>query len=424
MIQFAEQIAVFLFILTYAFAIAYYNKKFIFVWISAILLLILGIMSPIEAFKSINWNVLGIYFGMLFISELFVFSKIPDAIAVYFINKARKVSTVLILIALLSGFISIAIENVAVVLIVAPIALSITRRLKVSPVPVLTAIAVSSNLQGVATLIGDPPSMLMAGFAKMTFNDFFSFNHKPSLFFAVQIGALASIVVLYFVFRSYNHPHKKFREIKPAAILPGILILLLIFALAVSSSFDPEFRYLAGSVTAIFAVAALFWYAHSNSKDFLPMVKRVDWETGFFLIGIFILVQSLVKVGFVEDVAKVLSSFTHQSIILTFFIIILVSLVFSAFIDNVPFIATMLPVVKSIAFIINVNPTLFYFGLLIAASVGGNITPLGASANIVAMGIAKKEGYKTKFWDFVKIGLPFTLVSTAASCIFIYYFFA
>ena len=424
MIQFAEHIAVLLFILAYVFAMAYYNKKSFFVWASVVLLLLLGIMSPIEAFKAINWNVLGIYFGMLFISELFIFSKIPDAISIYFINKARKVSTVLILIALFSGFISIAIENVAVVFIVAPIALSVTRRLKISPVPLLTAVAVSSNLQGVATLIGDPPSMLMAGFAKFTFNDFFFFNGKPSLFFAVQIGALASIIALYFVFRSYSNSHKKFREIKPTAIFPGILILLLIFALAVSSSFDPEFRYLAGLLTVIFAIVALFWYAHSNTRDFLPMIRRVDWGTGFFLMGIFILVQSLIKVGFVEDIAKALSGFTHHSILLTFFIIILVSLAFSAFIDNVPFIAAMLPVVKSIALIINANPTLFYFGILLAASVGGNITPLGASANIVAMGIAKKEGYKPKFLDFVKIGLPFTLISTAASCIFIYFFFA
>lgn len=423
MADFLELATVAIFALTYFFVIRHYSKKSWIVWSSALALFLLGAVKPLESAKAINWNVLGIYFGMLFVSEIFIFSRVPDAIATYLINRVKHVSTVLILIAVLAGLISIAVENVAVVLITAPIALSVTRKLGISPVPVLIGIAVSSNLQGVATLIGDPPSMLLAAFAKLSFNDFFFYNGRPSLFFAVQIGALASIAVLYFLFRHFKSGHPKFREIKVRSFFPGALILALIAALALSSIFDPDFSFLAGMVTIIFGLVAIMWYYFANRNDFMPMLRRADYETGFFLAGIFILVESLIKVGFVDDVAVFVSSLTGQDMLLAFVVIIVMSLIFSAFIDNVPFVAAMLPVVYKVSQILNVNPALFYFGLLIGASVGGNITPIGASTNIVAIGIAKKHGYRTRFMDFVRIGLPFTLVSVAASTAFVYFVF-
>jgi len=424
MADFSKLITIIIFAFTYFFVIRYYEKKDRVVWLSIFAILLFGIVTPFEAFKAINWNVLGIYFGMLFISEIFIYSKVPDFLAVLLINRAKYISTVFILIAVFAGFLSIFVENVAVVLIVAPIALAITSKFRVSPVLVLIAIAISSNLQGVATLIGDPPSMLMAGFAKLNFNDFFFFDSKPSLFFAVQIGAIVSVIVLYFVFKKFKHKHKTIAYVKPASYFPGILLALLIAALAMSSFFDPEFKYLAGLLTLIFGFVALAWYSDVNSKDVKPLLKRVDWETGVFLAGIFILVHSIIVVGFVDDVANWISGFTGNSVAFTYITIIIVSLIFSAVVDNVPFIATMLPVVYKIAEIMNVNPILFYFGLVIGASVGGNITPVGASANIVAMGIAEKNGYKTNFWQFVKVGLPFTLVSVFASTLFVYIIFS
>ncbi len=423
MAEFLKVITIVIFAFTYFFVIRYYNRKERIVWLSIFLVLLLGVISPFEALGAINWNVLGIYFGMLFISEIFIFSKVPDFLAVLLINRAKYISTVLLLLAIFAGVLSIAIENVAVVLITAPVVLAITKRFKISPVPILIAVAVSSNLQGVATLIGDPPSMLLAAFAKFTFNDFFVFDGKPSLFFAVQVGAVASVFVLYYFFRNYHHTHKKIGEVRPRSFFPGMMVVLLIAALAASSYFDPEFKYLAGFITMCFGLLSIAWYFGANKNDAWRMVKRVDWETGIFLAGIFILVHSLIVVGFVDDVARFVSGLTGYSSIFTYIVIISISVVFSAFIDNVPFVATMLPVVHRISEIINVNPVLFYFGLLIGASVGGNITPVGASANIVAMGIAKKNGYKAKFWDFVKVGLPFTLVSVLASTLFIYIYY-
>jgi Na+/H+ antiporter NhaD/arsenite permease-like protein len=423
MATFLKVATIVIFAVTYFFIIRYYSKKARVVWISVLLLIILNAITPMEAFMAINWNVLGIYVGMLFISEVFIFSKVPDFLAVYLVNKASSVSTVMILIAAFAGILSIPLENVAVVLIVAPIALAIAKRLKVSVVPLMIAIAVASNLQGVSTLIGDPPSMIMAGFAKFTFNDFFIFNGRPSLFFAVQVGAIAGLVVLYFFFRKYKHPHEKMPHVKPNSFFPGFLVILMVLALAVSSLFDPNFKFLAGLVSVVFGAVAVVWYHDRNREDVKPMFKRVDWQTAFFLAGIFILVQSMIKVGLVDDIADVISGVTGSSIVFTYIVIILVSLFFSAFVDNVPYIATMLPVVHEIGKLMGVNPVLFYFGLLIGASVGGNITPVGASANIVAMGIARREGEKPEFWDFVKIGLPYTIAATLASTLFIFFWY-
>ncbi len=420
---FIKLAAILVFLLAYFLIIRYYDKKAKIAGIGVFILLLLAVISPIEALKAINWNVLGIYFGMLFIIEAMVFSRFPDFLAISVVNHSKNVSTVLILVAIFSGIMSVVVENVAVVLIMAPIALAITRRLKISPVPILIAIAVSANLQGVATLIGDPPSMLMAGFAKFTFNDFFFYNGKPSLFFAVQIGAIASLFVLYLFFKKYKHAHKQFSRVKPSSLFPALLLAALIIALSFSSYFDPGFKFMAGAITVIFGIIAVVWYYSKNKPDFNPMLKRVDWETGFFLAGVFILVESLTKVSAIQDAADIISGVIGHNLVLAYITIIAASLLLSAFIDNVPYIAAMLPVVQKLAYAGGFEPALLYFGLLIGASVGGNITPIGASANIVAMGIAKKEGYKTNFWDFVKIGLPFTLVSVAASSAFIYFMY-
>jgi len=194
----------------------------------------------------------------------------------------------------------------------------------------------------------------------------------------------------------------------------------LIAALSFSSYLDPDFKFMAGLITVIFGLVAIAWDYQKNREDVKPMLKRVDWKTGFFLAGIFIMVESLTKTGVIDNIAKLISATIGNNLLFAYVVIVVGSLVFSAFIDNIPFIAAMLPVIQKVSLASGFNPIVLYFGMLIGTSVGGNITPVGASANIVAMGIAKKEGYHTKFWDFVKIGLPFSIVATAASAIFVY----
>ncbi|MDD5006107.1 MAG: SLC13 family permease [Candidatus Omnitrophica bacterium] len=388
---------------------------------SALVLIFTKTITLKEAFISINWNVMAIFVGTLIIADIFMESRVPAYIAQLIVDKAKNTGWAILYICLLTGFISAFVENVATVLIVAPIALSLAKKLKINPMNMMIAIALSSNIQGTATLIGDPPSMLLGGFAKMNFWDFFFYKGRPSIFFAVELGALASFIVLYFVFR--NHKEKVIiSEIdKIKSWVPTIILVVLIFALAASSFFDTGFSYMAGVLCMIFGIISIIWEKFVNKSSIIKGIKSLDWQTTFFLMGIFIVVGSITLTGWIEVISNFLSGLIKGNIFLGYTLVVFISVFLSAFIDNVPFLAAMLPVAISMAAKLQINPSLFLFGLLIGASLGGNVTPIGASANIVACGLLKKEGYEVKFKDFVKIGLPFTLVAVSAAYLFVWF---
>ncbi|OGX56878.1 MAG: hypothetical protein A2460_08690 [Omnitrophica WOR_2 bacterium RIFOXYC2_FULL_43_9] len=284
----------------------------------------------------------------------------------------------------------------------------------------MIAIAISSNLQGVATLIGDPPSMLLGGFAKMTFWDFFFYKGRPSIFFAVELGAIASFFVLYFIFRNLREKTTLIPVEKVRSWVPTILLVSLIVLLALSSFFDTGFSYAAGIICIVFGIIAILWEKLVNKGSIIEGIKSLDWETTLFLVGIFILVGSISSTGWIETTAHFLSGLVGENIFLGYTLLVFIAVFLSAFVDNVPFLAAMLPVAITMSGKLAVNPSLFLFGLLIGASLGGNITPIGASANIVACGLLKKEGYPVKFTHFMKIGLPFTLVAVVAAYLLVW----
>jgi len=418
-------LALAIFVITYILLILFYNKKSIIVWSSVFLILISGVLGLKQSLMSINLNVILLYFGMLFISELFLYSKMPDFLAGVFASKATKVWGAMIIICGITGVLSIFLENVAVVLLMAPIALSVAMKCKINPVPLFIGMALSSNLQGAATLIGDPPSMLLAGFAKMSFNDFFIIGGKPGIFFAVQIAFIASLVVLFFFFRKNKEKMPELTKEKHITMIPSILIILLIGLLVISSSIESDISYMNGLICFVLGLLACVWYIfHRKRKEKMKdFFKKMDWDTGIFLMGIFILVESISANGILNYVSDFVLSIGSGDVFTIFLIITLVSMILSAFVDNVPFLLAMLPVVQTVTSTIGANPYLFYFALLIGASVGGNITPIGASANIVAMGIMKKKGYTVKFMEFVKIGLTFSIVAVFFACTFLWFSF-
>jgi len=420
---------IFLFVLTYFFIIRNYDKKARVVWISVLILISTTILSPGEAWISINWNVILLYFGMLFVSEVFLYSKMPDYLASLFASKTKSTTIAMLVICAFTSFLSILLENVACVLLVAPIALSIAKKLKMRPVPLFVGMAISSNLQGVGTLIGDPPSMLLGGFMNLTFNDFFILNAKPSIFFAVQVGAIVSLFVLYFFFKKFNAKMPKIKRDNYTSIVPTLLVIALVVALIFSSSLggtegEGGGTNIAGILCVVFGMLCYAWYMW-RTKDYKvgKYIKKLDWQTGVFLIGIFVLVQSLSSTGVVGDITNSISALGGDNPFLTFQIVVWVSVLMSAFIDNVPFVVLMLPVTASLTQSLGTNPYLLPFGLLLGASVGGNVTPVGAAANIVSMGIMKNHGFKPTFGEFVKIGLPFTIAATLASTTFIWIIF-
>jgi len=413
-------ISLILFISAYVLFVFLPNKRTHVAVSAAALLIITNTVSLKGAFTAVNWNVMGIFVGTLVIADVFMESRVPAYLAEIIVNKAKNTAWAILLICLMTGFISAFVENVATVLIVAPVALALARKLKLNPVKMMIAIAVSSNLQGAATLIGDPPSMLLGGFAKMNFMDFFFYRGRPSIFFAVEIGAIVSFFVLYFIFRGQREKTnleltEKVRSWAPTYILTGLIVLL-----ALSSFVDTGFSYMAGIICMIGAIVSIAWERLVNKKSIVKGLKKLDWETTFFLMGVFILVGGITMTGWIEKISSGISGMIGTNIFLGYTLIVVISVIFSAFVDNVPFLAAMLPVVISVSDRLSVNPSLFLFGLLIGASLGGNITPIGASANIVACGILKREGHEVGFGSFMKIGVPFTIAAVSAAYVFVW----
>jgi Na+/H+ antiporter NhaD/arsenite permease-like protein len=413
-------LALLIFLIAYILFVIFPARRSFVAFGASILLVLTNTITFRVALEAINWNVMGIFVGTLAVADTFMESRVPAYIAEIIVNRAKNTAWALVAICVLTSFISAFVENVATVLIVAPIALTLSRKLKINPVNIMIAIAISSNLQGAATLIGDPPSMLLGGFAKMNFMDFFIYKGRPSIFFAIEIGAIASFVVLYLIFRRHKERIKLLRTEKVKSWVPTFILLLMIFSLAISSFFDTGFSYMGGLICILSGMVSLFYEKFVNRGFVLKSIKALDWDTSLFLVGVFVIVGALTINGCIGSFSGFLSNLVGANILLGFIMLVFFAVLFSAVVDNVPFLAAMLPVAFSMSNRLAINPSLFLFGLLIGASIGGNITPIGASANIVACGILKKEGHVVRFNQFIKIGLPFTLVAVITASLFVW----
>ena len=392
----------------------------------ALALVLTGNLTLHQAlFEKISWNVIALFFGTLVLAELFMQSRMPAVMAEGLVRRMRTMRGALLAVCALSGFISMFVENVAVVLLVAPVALSLADKLKISPVQLLIAIAVSSNLQGTATLIGDPPSMILAGYMKMTFNDFFIYHGKAGIFFAVQIGCVASLLMLAWLFRKHGERIEAIKQETVRSWVPTGLMLALILALATTSVFDPDFKWLAGTITMTLAVVGLTWYRLGPRWNTVRnLVRTLDWDTTFFLIGVFVIVGALSDSGWLDVAAKWISAHVGSNLLSAFIVITVVAILVSGFVDNVPFLIAMIPVAQKVADSMQAPIPVLMFGLLIGACLGGNITPIGASANVVAMGMLKKRGYLVTVREFMSVGVPFTAAAVVAACGFVWWVWA
>jgi Na+/H+ antiporter NhaD/arsenite permease-like protein len=419
-------ISLLVFVASYILFVVFPNRRSRVACGGALLLVLLGVLPWHEAlFEKVNWNVMGLFIGTLVLAELFMLSRVPAVMAEWLVNRTSTARAAMIVLCALAGFISMFVENVAVVLLVAPVALSLAQKLNRNPVPLLVGIAVSSNLQGTATMIGDPPSMILAGYMKMSFLDFFFYQGKPGIFFAVQIGALASFLVLAWLYRSYSQSIEIVPVEKARSWAPCILLALLVLGLSVATVPDPDFKWFAGAYTMALALAGLLWLRfRARWHPVRALFRDLDWDTTFFLIGVFILVGALSDSGWLNRLADGLSAGVHDRLPLAFVVIVVLSVVVSGFVDNVPFLLAMIPVAQKVADHMGAPVPLLMFALLIGACLGGNLTPIGASANVVTLGILKKQGHVVSFGKFAAIGGPFTLAAVLASSLFVWWIWA
>jgi Na+/H+ antiporter NhaD/arsenite permease-like protein len=439
-------------VVMYLLVICLQNKKVWFTSLAALIVIVAGTFLPGSIFPLIgsaaesgaqssaghlftlihactslvNWNVLLIYVGSMAIAALFIYSKVPARIADFIVDSAPSTGIAIVLILAMTGIISIFVENVATVLVMAPIALALCRKLKINPTYFMVGLAVMSNLEGTATLVGDPPSMIFASFAGYTFNDFFVHGGRASIFFMVQAGMIAGCLYFYAYFARQKGKVEVAKE-RVISYFPAVLLLVMILGLAGISFIHTDFKYFSGLYVAALGLAGVLWYRfaqHKTKNETWTLIKELDWETIAFLIGIFIVIGAVSEAGLLQDFALFLARITGGNVFAGFALILCVSIIISGFVDNVPYIIVMLPVAQSLASQMNVVPELYMFALLIGSCLGGNLTPFGASANIVAMGILKKEGYPMSFGGWLKIGAPFTVITTCAAALLLWFIWA
>ena len=337
--------------------------------------------------------------------------------------KVPNVQWAAVCLALFAGVISAFVDNVATVLMIAPVALEICKKLKTNPVPFIIGIAVSSNLQGAATLVGDTTAIMLGSALDMSFMDFFWYQGKLSIFFAVELGALISACILYIIFRKEKAPipkaasRTKVTDYVPTVLLVGAIVLLI------CASFIPNKPDSTNGLIccALLVIGLIYNYIkNKNFKAVAGPLKAIDLETLGLLVGLFLMIGGISNMGVIDALAGLLAKLGGGNVFLMYTIIVWASVLISAFIDNIPYVATMIPVIAGLAEEMGCDPTPFYFGLLSGATLGGNITPIGASANITGIGILRKEGYEVKNGDFFKIGIPFTLAAIIPAYIYIW----
>ena len=415
-------IAIILFVMMYIGLIAMPKRRAVTALVTALLFLVLGILPWRSLPVAIDWNVLLMILGTLLLVDYFIESKMPNLIADQILKIAPNVMWVTILMSLFSGIISAFIDNVATLLMVAPVGLAVCKKLKINPVPMIISIAVSSNLQGAATLVGDTTSIMLASYAGMDFTDFFWMNGRPGIFFAVELGAILTVPIMMFLFRRdrksvSSDEHTEVNDYVPTIMMVAHVVLLVI------ASFIPEKPEITnGVICMLCGVIGIIWeYLKDRDGDrVIRVLKNLDYDTLLLLTGLFAVIAGITEVGVIDDLAGIISSVGGTNLFLLYTIVVWGSVLVSAFIDNIPYVATMLPVLQSVTLAMGVEPYLLYFGLLCGATLGGNITPVGASCNIAGVGMLRKEGYEVSFKDFARIGIPFTGAAVIAAYAFLW----
>lgn len=417
--------AILLFAATYALMLFFPKRRPFIALGSAVIFVVTGMLPVKLVLSYIDFNVLLMIAGTMGTVALVIASGMPYLLSDLIVERVPNVKWAIVVLSLFAGIVSAFIDNVATVLMIAPIALAMAKRLNISPVSMVISIAVSSNLQGAATLVGDTTSILLGGYAGMDFIDFFWYKGEPGMFFAVELGAVISALILLWLFRKDTQPVEAGKCTVVEDKVPSILLLATVLLLILASLFPNRPALTNGFIcVGIMIIGVVRQGIRSRSfKAMAAPLKEIDFETIGLLLGLFVVIGGITEMGVVDAVADLFTHIGGGNLFLIYTVIVFASVLISAFIDNIPYVATMLPVVQSIATEMGLDPTVLYFGLLSGATLGGNLTPIGASANITGIGLLRKEGYEVKNSDFMRIGVPFTIAAVVPAYVFIWFFY-
>lgn len=388
-----------------------------------------GIM---DALNEIDWNVIMMIAGTMGTVYLFIESKMPQLMSDILISHMPNIKWTIVALSLFAGIVSAFVDNVATVLMIAPVALAFCKKVNISPVSSIICIAVSSNLQGAATLVGDTTSILLAKQAGLDFSDFFFDDGKPGMFWVVEAGAVVSALIILFMFRKENtkiefNSRTKVEDMFPTYLLVGTVLSLIAVSFIPYKDAAAPGQIWKPDVTngiiciAFFAVGIIREFFFKKNKDIVKNAfKEIDYYTIVLLAGLFMVIGGIKNAGVIDVIGSAIAKLGSGSVFIVYTVVVWMSVILSAFIDNIPYTATMLSIMPVIAGDLGIDPTILYYGLLCGATLGGNLTPIGASANIAGIGILRKEGYEVKSTTFMKYGVPFTLAAVTTGYILIW----
>lgn len=420
-----------LFVLTYLLIITERLNRAVIAMTAAALMIIGGVLTQEAAVKGVDFNTIGLLTGMMIIVGITRDSGVFQYLA---IRSAKAVKAdpwgILVMLMFVTAFLSAMLDNVTTVLLVAPVTLLITDTLKINAYPYLFAEIFASNIGGTATLIGDPPNIMIGSATSLSYNDFL-FNLAPIAVFILFV----TIIPIYFIWGRHLKADPKlidkvmqYREIdaiKDWALLKKSLFVLVLVMFGFI--FGHDYGYQPATI-AMFGAALLLilnCLPHDQEKQ-TELVARsladVEWITIFFFIGLFILVYGVETTGLLESLAHQVIELTDGDKTVTAIAILFVSAVASAIIDNIPFVATMIPLIKNMAASFGGAEELvpIWWSLALGACLGGNGSLVGASANLIVAGFAERSGQPIRFLPFMLLAFPIMLASVAISAVYVY----
>ncbi len=414
--------AIIIFLVAYGIIISEKLNRTVVALLGAIAMVVFHILSQEEAFHVIDFNTIGLLVGMMTIVNILKRTGIFQYIAI----KTAKLSKgspwkIMLYFSVVTAVASALLDNVTTILLIAPVTFVITETLGLNPVPFLITEVLTANIGGTATLIGDPPNIMIGGATNLSFMDFL-INLGP----VVVVIFIVVLLLLKFIYGSQlkiSEENKakiaEFDETKtitdPVLLKKsGIVLLGTIIGFAIHQSFGLE-----SATIALLGAGILLLISKVDVEEILT---EVEWPTIFFFMGLFIIVCALEEIGVIEVVANQLISLTHGNVFVTTMLILWVAAIASAFLDNIPFVATMIPLIHSIG-ATGMDTTSLWWALALGACLGGNGSVVGATANVIVSGMLHKKGYKLTFGDFLKIGFPLMLISVFISMIYLIIFY-
>jgi Na+/H+ antiporter NhaD/arsenite permease-like protein len=419
-----DAIAIVVFVGAYVLIATEWVHRVVVALAGASLMLLFRIVDAHDAFHSqelgVDWNVILLLTGMMIIVGVLRQTGLFEYLAIWAARRSRgRPFVVLVLLIVITAVASALLDNVTTILLVAPVTVLIAERFGVPAAPFLVAEVLASNIGGTATLIGDPPNIIIGSAAGLSYTDFLV-NLAP----LVVVLLVVFIAMSRWLFRDALHfrPERvdEVLGLDPKETLVGGTLLPKALAVlgVVTLTFGlQEVLHYEPSVVALLGAGTLLLIAPNQLQE---ATQEIEWGTLLFFIGLFVMVGALVKIGVIEDLARVVVDVTGGNLLLATVLLVLVSAVLSAIVDNIPYVATMVPIVATLSAELPGDTTVLWWALAIGADLGGNATSIGASANVVALGVAERSGFKVRFSQFLAYGVPTVIVTLSISLAYLW----